>query len=413
MSAGEHMTTRSGRPLAPNGSIRAQKFSLQDGSRTTSSPKVKKALKQTKGDKAKIPKLDAPLSELTRDLTHIPIRNIEEWVNRSAEVRNQEVEQRNGYVTRPMNSFMLYRSAYSDRTKSWCTQNNHQVVSSVTGESWPMEPPHIREQYTEYARIERDNHQKAHPGYKFSPSKAQNSARKRKGTHDETDEDEASDHNSLDFEWTPAGARRPKTKSTKRLGREAGFPVNSGLQSELAYGLQASGSGLNRSHYQATNPGKPLPAVMNDLDMYGQYYQTETYHRFEDPNIQDVLMRRTDGPGMQSGPSPPLIGLPGAYHYELLSHDPHGGSQTIGEPQVDPLLQFDDQYLQQPSSFISEQQFKDFDDDMLFGNTSRPYDHRIVEERAHTGQNPWQFAETQKRETDDDFARWMEENNDR
>ncbi|MCJ1475598.1 hypothetical protein MMC13_004261 [Lambiella insularis] len=409
MSAGEHVTTRSRRPLAPNGLLQAPRLSIQGGVRATGSPKVKKAMKQTKADKTKIPKLDAPLSELTKDLTHIPIRNIEEWVNRSAEVRNQEVEQRNGYVTRPMNSFMLYRSAYSDRTKSWCTQNNHQVVSSVTGESWPMEPPHIREQYTEYARIERDNHQKAHPEYKFSPSKAQNSARKRKGGHDDTDEDEVSDHNSLDFDWTPVGARRPKTKSIKRLGREAGYPVNSGLHNEMAYGLQASGSEFNRSHYQAINAGKPLPAAMKDLEMYGQYYQTETYHRFDEPNIQDVLIRRTDGPSMQPGSTQPLVGLPGGHHYELLNHKPHEGSQMTGEPQLDPLLQFDNQYLQQPNSFISEQQFKEFDDDMLFGNASQSYGHRITEERVHAEQNSWHLAEVQKRESDDDFARWMDD----
>ncbi|KAF2089132.1 hypothetical protein K490DRAFT_38767, partial [Saccharata proteae CBS 121410] len=103
---------------------------------------------------------------------------MEEWVNRPASVRRTEVEKRKGYVTRPMNSFMLYRSAYAERTKQWCLQNNHQVVSSVSGESWPLEPPEIREQYNDYAKIERINHQNAHPDYKFSPSKASTAARK-------------------------------------------------------------------------------------------------------------------------------------------------------------------------------------------------------------------------------------------
>ncbi|KAF2461109.1 high mobility group box domain-containing protein, partial [Lineolata rhizophorae] len=100
------------------------------------------------------------------------------WVNRSAEVRRQEVEKRNGYITRPMNSFMLYRSAFAERTKEWCLQNNHQIVSSVSGESWPMEPPEVREMYNELAKIERLNHQAAHPDYKFSPSKAATPSKK-------------------------------------------------------------------------------------------------------------------------------------------------------------------------------------------------------------------------------------------
>ncbi|KAF1817369.1 hypothetical protein P152DRAFT_387830, partial [Eremomyces bilateralis CBS 781.70] len=105
-------------------------------------------------------------------MAHLPLRDIEAWVNRSIEERRAEVAKRKGYVARPMNSFMLYRSAFADRTKEWCTQNNHQVVSSISGESWPLEPPEIREQYNEWARIERVNHQNAHPNYKFSPSKA-------------------------------------------------------------------------------------------------------------------------------------------------------------------------------------------------------------------------------------------------
>ncbi|KAK8168691.1 high mobility group box domain-containing protein, partial [Phyllosticta citrichinensis] len=103
---------------------------------------------------------------------------MEEWVNRSESVRREEVAKRHGYITRPMNSFMLYRSAYADRTKIWCLQNNHQVVSSVSGESWPMEPPEVREHYNDLAKLERLNHQKAHPEYKFCPTKSASTARK-------------------------------------------------------------------------------------------------------------------------------------------------------------------------------------------------------------------------------------------
>ena len=104
------------------------------------------------------------MSVLTKDFD-VPIKNLEDWVNRPFDVRKREVEKRNGYITRPMNSFMLYRSAYAERAKSWCLQNNHQVVSSVAGESWPLEPSEIRDMYNEYAKVERINHQNAHPTY--------------------------------------------------------------------------------------------------------------------------------------------------------------------------------------------------------------------------------------------------------
>jgi hypothetical protein len=66
---------------------------------------------------------------------------------------------------------MLYRKAYQNLAKRLCTQNNHQLVSQVCGNSWPLEPESLRAQFNEWARIERANHQKAHPEYKFTPAK--------------------------------------------------------------------------------------------------------------------------------------------------------------------------------------------------------------------------------------------------
>lgn len=396
-----------------SGSARSQR-TAQEKSRLSGSPRVRKSAKPAKGDKPKVPKIDAPLSVLTKDYSQIPVRNMDEWVNRSAEVRNREVEKRNGYVTRPMNSFMLYRSAYAERTKLWCLQNNHQVVSSVCGESWPMEPPEIREQYNEYARIERDNHQKAHPGYKFSPSKSQSSARKRKSTPDDSDDDGTIDTDE-DSEWRPAGGdRRPRTKSSKRLGREAGYPVNSTLQSEASFGLQASGPGYNRSSYQAINPGKPLPAAMDEIELYGHYYQTTVHPSLTVPNVEDVRIRKTAVPGAQPANAPPLIGLPGAHHYELLDHDSLAGNMTMGEPQVDPsLLGYDGDYVQQSSSFFTEQQFQEFNEDALFGTTSQHHGQRGTGDAFHPESGAWQLEEARPKDEEEEFARWMEANNDR
>ena len=385
--------------------------------------KLRKSTKQTKGDKPKIPKLDAPLSELTKDYNHIPVRNMEEWVNRSAEVRSKEVEKRNGYVTRPMNSFMLYRSAYAERTKLWCLQNNHQVVSSVSGESWPMEPAEVREQYNEYARIERDNHQKAHPGYKFCPSKAQSSARKRKGTRDDSDEDERSEGGDADVEWRPSGDRKARTKSSKRLGREAGYPANStlhggvhgGLDGGLDFDGYAGRPAYNRSSYQATNPGRPLPAPLNEFELYGQYYQTTVQQSMTGPNVEDVRIRKTQVPGMLPGGSLPLIGLPGAQHYELLHQDALAGSFATGGPPVDPdLLGYDGDYIQQLDGFITEGQFQGLHDEeeSMFRATPRAYEPHAVTD-IYQDPNTWEFDGARPKDADDAFARWMDQSNDR
>ena len=328
-------------------------------------------------------------------------------MNRPAEVRRKEVEKRSGYVTRPMNSFMLYRSAFAERTKIWCLQNNHQVVSSVSGESWPMEPPAIREQYNEYARIERDNHQKAHPEYKFSPSKNQNSARKRKDIPEEPDDDEPSDRD-LDFEWRPASERRLKSNGGKRQGQETRYPVNTVQQPGMAY---------HRSSYQVSNPGKPLPAAMTEHDLYSHYYQKTVHPTLNGLNMEDIRIRKTATPGMHSGNAPPLIGLPGAHHYELLDLEPFDGNRgSLDEPQVDPtLLAYDNNFSGQANGFITERQFREYNDDILFGTEThqQQYGQQSREDTYHADPNAWPFGETTNAEVDDDFSRWMAENNDR
>ncbi len=161
--------TRSGRSMARSNSPHILKGDA-NGCRVSKSPKPKKA-KVGKGSAPKTVKLEGPLSILTDGMT-IPVRDMEEWVNRPTEVREKEVEKRNGYVTRPMNSFMLYRSAYAERTKMWCAQNNHQVVSSVSGESWPMEPPEVREQYNKLPQPNEQIMPRLIPATSSRPAKA-------------------------------------------------------------------------------------------------------------------------------------------------------------------------------------------------------------------------------------------------
>lgn len=336
--------TRSGRSIARSGSPQTSK------ARVVKTTKTKKA-KANKADKPKTPKLTAPLSVLTKNFANIPVRNMEEWVNRPPEVRRTEVEKRNGYVTRPMNSFMLYRSAYADRTKQWCLQNNHQVVSSVSGESWPMEPPEVRELYNDYAKIERINHQNAHPTYKFSPSKALSATRKRKGEYSE-EEDEMSELDDPDAEWGPPGQRRSRGKSTRRQGKGAGYPSNNSMTTGFDGQYFGPNNGMNKSTWEASNEGKPLPIPMGQVDLYNQYYQMTIQPNMSVPGMEDVRMRRMDTPGivMQFPQGHSLLGLPGVRHPELLQMHTHMGTPIPHEFQVDPmLLAFDDQFGGQPS----------------------------------------------------------------
>lgn len=322
--------TRSGRTIAPSSSPpEAEK------PRPKATPKSKKS-KAGKSEKPKTPKLTAPLSILTKNMTAIPVKNMEEWVNRPAEVRRREVEKRNGYVTRPMNSFMLYRSAYAERTKQWCLQNNHQVVSSVSGESWPLEPPEIRELYNEYAKIERINHQNAHPTYKFSPSKASPPSRKRKGDYSD---EEPSDLD--DGEWNP-GHGRFRTRHSRRPDRNLDRPTNIVNTEYFDRSFGPNGAAMNKSSWEMTNEGRPMPMPMTQGDLYNQYFQTSVHPNMGmGPGVmEDLRFRRVDTPisSMQFSAGHALLGLPGGTTEDLMQLHSHASTPLGDDSQVDPML---------------------------------------------------------------------------
>jgi len=326
-TASDGMRTRSGR------STRARTDSpFSTGNRVSKSPASRsKKSKKSKVDKSKTPKLTAPLSVLTKDLS-APLKDMDEWVNRSAETRRKEVEKRNGYVTRPMNSFMLYRSAYAERTKQWCTQNNHQVVSSVSGESWPMEPQEVRDQFNEWAKIERDNHQKAHPEYKFSPAKT--TSKRRKG--DDSDDDaELSDVDERNPDGEYRGGRSLRQK---REAAQEAVPLNDtyGFTSNPYYGRQAPA--YEQSQYQYANPGRPLPSNVaydhNGLPynpQTGTYVQQQTYQHPSYTYVQDVVGMRVPTPNSLNGaPQQQSIGgygLPSAGQ-QMSPEELFSGSRT-------------------------------------------------------------------------------------
>lgn len=102
---------------------------------------------------------------------HIPLKDMESWATRSKEIRQQEVE-RKGHISKPLNSFMLYRAAYADRAML-CFDCNHQKVSKLAGLSWGMETQAVKDKYKNIAQVEKLNHLAAHPHYKCSPRQKQ------------------------------------------------------------------------------------------------------------------------------------------------------------------------------------------------------------------------------------------------
>lgn len=374
--------------------------------RVLKTPRLRKP-KAGKADKPKTPKLTAPLSLLTKELHHIPVKNMEEWVNRSADTRWREVEKRNGYITRPMNSFMLYRSAYADRAKSWCLQNNHQVVSSVAGESWPLEPTEIRELYNEYAKIERINHQNAHPDYKFSPSKTAAPAKKRRS---EWSDDEPSDLD--DTEWTP-GSGRSRPRQIRRLERSLSYPHNGMEAQYFDRSFGSNDGGMNRSSWEMTNEGRPMPMPMGH-DVYNQYYQTAAYPNMHmNASYADDMrtMRRVDTPhaSMHFASDQGLLGLPGGNADDLMQSmtpfekgqvDPMLLAYGAGHSDIDPSALQHHGYRSDYSSMVGEKSNHHDLDSLLEINTAQA-DYRAGGWQPDPAMTPL--------EPDSEFDKWMGE----
>jgi hypothetical protein len=272
------------------------------------STRIEKSTPKKKKERAKPPKnmpvLDKPMSELTKD-SAIPVADIDTYVHRSSDVRRQEVEtgKNPGRVKRPMNAFMLYRKAYQQRAKEWASQHNHQIVSRVCGLSWPLEPEHIRQQFKTWADTERDNHQKAHPNYKFAPSKPQKPPKYDGGFDDRSDGSDLED-----FDWAGRGGSRMRS-ATHTPGADSDYIPSRSVyaathpqQQQLA-GMHAMGMlHHTRSGALDFNAAKPMAAAYDHRDLSGQYYDAHLRNpqqrHLHHGAVEDILARRTPSPSL-------------------------------------------------------------------------------------------------------------------
>ncbi|KAL8819530.1 MAG: hypothetical protein Q9223_002047 [Gallowayella weberi] len=341
------MRTRNGRSVLPSGSP----------SRASDSPRPKRAAKKSKTEAVGEASIDAPLSQLC---LHVPVVDVYSKVNRSIEERQDEARKDNK-IKRPSNSFMLYRSAYGDRVKALYPQNNHQIISRICGASWKMETPEVTEKFKEYYEMEKENHAKAHPTYKFSPAKSSPS-RKRRGTGDTSDEEEIeSELGDFDSEYRPRGGRRSRPAKTPRTGTPTSYPVNTGLNTYQPLMVDPNMGYINQSSWHFSNPGKPIPAPMTG-GYDDRYWQMTVQQRA--PNVEDVFLHRTEMPASLGPASQALIGLPGSSHDDLLGVD---STENSPSPQVDPLLlNYDGALPGHAGDMVHEHDFRDFDHQGLY-----------------------------------------------
>lgn len=216
---------------------------------------------------------------------------------------------------------MLYRSAYTERTRVLEQNSNHQDISSIAGASWKIETPEVRAQYEEWARLERANHQKAFPDYKFQPQSQAVKERKRKQMNDGSSEDATDEDDPLYCQHrgkssTPAGSLRGKrARATYReFSGSPSFASSDEVHTPESY---FSLDGPNSSYFANAKSGKPLPAVIERSNQQNAYFvtshPTDPYNEFGHFDADGVtdeahLFPADDQAAFSSTP----LGLPGA-----------------------------------------------------------------------------------------------------
>lgn len=100
--------------------------------------------------------------------------NPEAYATRSAEERQRKsIEE--GKISRPLNSYMLYRKAYQQVARRVLSNDQQQFASQIVGISWNQyESPTVKSEFKALARIDHQMHHKAFPSYKYTPTQGRN-----------------------------------------------------------------------------------------------------------------------------------------------------------------------------------------------------------------------------------------------
>lgn len=259
--------------------------------------KCKRAQKEKSSSQGRVARMEKPLSELAKNCKEVPVDDIQAYVNRPIEVRLKEVAEGKepGKIKRPMNSFMLYRKAYQHITKYWCEKNNHQVVSQVCGDSWPLEPDSVKRQFSDWAQIERHNHQSAHPGYKFSPSKpgTVKVSKRRSSTNLITDDSDSEDRSFKDF---PPKRQRGTNENETTHDFDTPHFSHGSLRQHIPSPRSINSmtqQNPQRICYQESNQCKQLPSSLEfDEARQGEHYHQNISHSHAPAEAQNIYWTR-------------------------------------------------------------------------------------------------------------------------
>ncbi|KAG6290646.1 hypothetical protein E4U09_004312 [Claviceps aff. purpurea] len=113
--------------------------------------------------------LDRALSESAKQYPNDFIDPVA-YACRSIEERRQKsIEE--GKVSRPLNSYMLYRKAYQQVARRVIRKDQQQSASQTVGTSWTkLECDEIKSKFRALAKIDHEKHLEAFPTYRYTPT---------------------------------------------------------------------------------------------------------------------------------------------------------------------------------------------------------------------------------------------------
>ena len=148
---------------------------------------------------------------------------MESYIRRPKELREQEWMNRRHFskTSRPLNIFLLYRKAVSERAKKCTGGASYPEISKVAGASWKNESSQIRNLFKHYAKLEKKYHKKAFSDYQIyskrtQSTEASNGKRKGRGDEDQSDCDNDSQYLGYSTRKKKAKIRMKDSNSIKQ-----------------------------------------------------------------------------------------------------------------------------------------------------------------------------------------------------
>ncbi|WVQ68497.1 uncharacterized protein L199_006705 [Kwoniella botswanensis] len=93
------------------------------------------------------------------------------------------------HIPRPRNAFILFRKHVVDsKLIPASVEMRHQNVSIITAKMWSKAPPDQKAHFNELARIEKEEHMKKYPGYRYQPVYRRTNVIRRRVRKDEAEE---------------------------------------------------------------------------------------------------------------------------------------------------------------------------------------------------------------------------------